>query len=171
MYSVETSKRWPQESRFLNSHTLVPDSTAVKESPCNARDLGSVPGLGRSPGEGKGYSLQYSGLENSRDSIVYGVAKSRTRLSDFHSLTHTSVSLSVVSDSLQPHGLQPTRLLYPWNFPGMNTRVGCHFLPQGIFLIQESNPGLLHCRQILYQLSYEGSPYFLLKFESYCLTG
>ena len=51
-------------------------------------DLGLIPGLGRSPGEGKGYLLQYSGLENSVDCIVHGVAKSRTRLSDFHSLTH-----------------------------------------------------------------------------------
>ena len=47
-------------------------------------DLGLIPGLGRSPGEGKGYPLQYSGLENSMDCIVHGVAKSRTRLSDFH---------------------------------------------------------------------------------------
>ena len=45
--------------------------------------LGSIPGLGRSPGKGKGYPLQYSGLENSMDWIVHGVAKSRTRLSDF----------------------------------------------------------------------------------------
>ena len=48
------------------------------------RDLGSIPGLGRSPGEGKGYPLQYSGLENSRDCIVHGIAKSWTWLSDFH---------------------------------------------------------------------------------------
>ena len=47
-------------------------------------DLGSIPGLGRAPGEGKGYPLQYSGLENSMDFIVHGVAKSQTRLSDFH---------------------------------------------------------------------------------------
>ena len=55
-----------------------------KESACNARGLGSIPGLGRSPREGKGYPLQYSGLENSMDCIVRGVTKSRTRLSDFH---------------------------------------------------------------------------------------
>ena len=47
-------------------------------------DLGSIPGLGRSPGEGKGYPLQYSGLKDSMDSIVHGVAKSRTQLSNFH---------------------------------------------------------------------------------------
>ena len=47
-------------------------------------DLGSVPGLGRSPGEGKGYPLQYSGLENSMYYIVHGITESRTQLSDFH---------------------------------------------------------------------------------------
>ena len=46
-------------------------------------DLGSIPGLGRSPGEGKGYPLQYSGLDNSMDCIVHGVTKSQTQLSDF----------------------------------------------------------------------------------------
>ena len=61
-----------------------PGGSAGKESACNAGDLGLIPGLGRSPGEGKGYPLQYSGLENSRDSIVHGVSKSRTRLSNFH---------------------------------------------------------------------------------------
>ena len=54
-----------------------------KESTCNAGDLGSIPRLGRSPGEGKGYPFQYSGLENSMDCIVHGVAKSQTRPSDF----------------------------------------------------------------------------------------
>ena len=68
-----------------------------------------------------------------------------------------SVSRSVVPDSLWPQGLQPTRLFCPWNFPGKNTGVGSHFFLWGIFPTQESNPGLLHCRQILYWLSYEGS--------------
>ena len=61
-----------------------PCGSAGKESACNAGDLGLIPGLGRSPGEGKGYTLQYSGLENSMDCIVHGVAKSRTQLSGFH---------------------------------------------------------------------------------------
>ena len=65
-----------------------PYGSAGKESACNARDLGSIPGLGRSPGEGKGYLLQYSGLENSMACIVHGVAKSRTQLSDFHFHVH-----------------------------------------------------------------------------------
>ena len=59
-----------------------PCDSAGKESACYVGDLGSIPGLGRSPGEGKGYALQYSGLENS--CIVHGVTKSRKQLSDFH---------------------------------------------------------------------------------------
>ena len=59
----------------------------------------------------------------------------------------------VVSDSLQPHGLQPTRLLCPWDFPGNSTGVDCHFPLQRIFPTQGLNPGLPHCRQTLYRLS------------------
>ena len=61
-----------------------PCGSAGKESTCNVGDLGSIPGLGRSPGEGKGYPLLYSSLENSMDCIVHGATKSRTQLSDFH---------------------------------------------------------------------------------------
>ena len=61
---------------------------------------------------------------------------------------------------LQPQGLQPTRFLCPWDFPGKNTGVVCHFLLQGIFPTQGSNQGLLHCRHIVYQLSYQGSCQF-----------
>ena len=61
-----------------------PPGSAGKESACNAGDLGLIPGLGRSPGEGKDYPLQYPSLENSMDRLVHWVPKSRTRLSDFH---------------------------------------------------------------------------------------
>ena len=62
-----------------------PISSAGKESlTCNVGDLGSIPGLGRSPREGNSYPLLYSGLENSIDCVVHGVAKSQTQLSDFH---------------------------------------------------------------------------------------
>ena len=70
-------------------HTGLSDSSGGKESACSTGDLGSIPGLGKSPGEGKGYPLQYSGLENSMDCIVCGVPKSRTGLSDFHFHIHT----------------------------------------------------------------------------------
>ena len=72
-------------SRMLSKEPAMlwvcnPHSSVGKESACNAGILGSIPGLGRSPGEGKGYPLQHSGLENC---IVHGVTKSQTRLSDF----------------------------------------------------------------------------------------
>ena len=56
----------------------------VKESACNAGDLDSIPGLETPAGEGKGYPLQYSGLENSLNYTVHGVSKSQTQMSDFH---------------------------------------------------------------------------------------
>ena len=61
-----------------------PCGSAGKESACNAGDLSSIPGLGRSPGEGKGYPLQYFGLQNSMNCIVHRVAKSQTQPSNFH---------------------------------------------------------------------------------------
>ena len=59
-----------------------PCVSAGKESAYNVGDLGLIPGLGRSPGKEKGYSLQYAGLENSMDCIVHGVTKSQTQLSN-----------------------------------------------------------------------------------------
>ena len=68
-----------------------------------------------------------------------------------------SVSCSIVSDSLRPHGLQPAWLLCPWNSLGKNTGVGSQSLLQGIFSSKGSNRGLLHCKQILYSLSHQGN--------------
>ena len=137
-------------------------------------------------GEGNGNPLLCSCLENPRDrgawwASVYGVAQSRTQLTRLSSSSSSSQPLklllwfdvyyfyayfqnspihvkwsessSVVSDCLWPHGLYS-----PWNSPGQNTGVGSHSLLQGIFPTQGSNPGLLHCRWILYQLSHQGSP-------------
>ena len=71
--------------------------SAGEESACNVGDLDSTPGLGRSPGEGNSYLLQYSGLENSVDSVVQGVTKSQTRLSNVHfqPSRNKTVSLSI----------------------------------------------------------------------------
>ena len=68
------------------------------------------------------------------------------------------VSCSIMFNSLRPHGLQPARLLYPWNSPGKNTGVGCHSFLQRIFPTQGSILGLLHCRLILYHLSEQERP-------------
>ena len=77
---------------------------------------------------------------------------------DFLSYESKSVSHSVRSNSLRPHGLQLTRLLCPWHFPVKNTGVGSHSLLQGIFLTQGSNPGPLHWKYILYHLRHKGIP-------------
>ena len=74
----------------LNSLRCFPYGSVGKESSCNVWVLGSIPGLERSPGEGKGYPLQYAGLENSLDCIVRRVTKSQTRRSNFH---FTSLSI------------------------------------------------------------------------------
>ena len=64
---------------------------------------------------------------------------------------------SVVLDSVRSHALLLFRLLCPWDFPGKNAGVDCHFLLQGIFPTHESNLGLPHCGQTLYRLSHQGS--------------
>ena len=70
--------RWRRDRLPTSVFLGFPCSSAGKESACNAGDLGSIPGLGRSPGEGNGYPLQYSGLENPMDCVVHGMAKSLT---------------------------------------------------------------------------------------------
>ena len=77
------------------------DSTG-KESACTAGDLGAIPGLGRSPGEGKGYPLQYSGLENSMDCIVREVAKSHTTAT--FAFTLCNIVRELASLDLEAHG-------------------------------------------------------------------
>ena len=80
-----------------------------------------------------------------------GLGESATKIT----ATATAKVTSVVSDSVRPQRQQPTRLLRPWDSPGQNTGVGSLSFLQEIFPTQESNQGLLHCRQILYQLSYQ----------------
>ena len=79
-------------------------------SACNAGDLGSIPELGISPGEGKGHPLQYSGLENSMDCIVHGVAKSQTGLSDFHCLQRVKMMTNVDSIFKSRDIILPTKV-------------------------------------------------------------
>ena len=76
---------FPQRVYLSSDHRVgFPCGSAGKESACEAGDLGSIPRLGRPPGEGNGYPLQCSGLENPTDCRVRGVTKSRTQLSNFH---------------------------------------------------------------------------------------
>ena len=75
--------RWRRDRLPTPVFLRFPGGSAGKESAWNAGGLGSIPGLGRSPGEGNGYPLQYSGQENSMDYTVHGVTKCQTQLSNF----------------------------------------------------------------------------------------
>ena len=86
--------RWKRDRLPTPMFLGFPGGLAGKESACKVGDLGSIPGWGRSTGEGIGYLLQCSGLENSIDCIVRGIAKSRTRLSNFHSALKTGPACS-----------------------------------------------------------------------------
>ena len=87
-----------------------PGGSAGKESTCNAGDLGLISGWGRSPREGKGYPLQYSGLENTMAWIVHGVTKSQTQLSDFHFHSfayYRSILICYPTSTPTPASVQP----------------------------------------------------------------
>ena len=83
--------KMPHKKKTTDQYWGLPYGLADKESACNAVHLGLIPELGRSAGEGKGYPLQYSGLENSMGYIFHRVAKSQTWVSDFH--FHRAISL------------------------------------------------------------------------------
>ena len=142
--------------------TRLPLGLSGEESTCGAGDTGSIPGSGRSPGGGNGSPLQHSCLENPMAgeawrTTVRMVTKSDTTewLSTWWPLKQGRARV-VLKWKWKCSSLSRARLFAtPWTgAPGKNAGVGCHFLLQGIFPTQGSNPGLPHCRQILYSLSY-----------------
>ena len=144
---------------FLFIYILVgfPDSSVGKESTCNAGDPGSIPGSGRSAGEGKGYPLQYSGLENSMDCIVHGVPKTE-RLSQPHWVFAVALRLSLVAASQGYSfwgcvGFSLRWLLLLWNTGSVVVahRLSCS-VAGGIFLDQRLNPCSLHWQVDSYPL-------------------
>ena len=111
-----------------------PGGSNGKASAYNAGDLGSIPGSKRSSGEGN------------------GISKVKRQPSEGEKIIANEVKVAQSCLTLKPH-----RLYSPWDSPGQNTGVDSLFLLQGIFLTQESNWGLLYCRRVLYQLSYQVS--------------
>ena len=87
---------------------------------------------------------------------------------NFQLTSASACAYAVMSDSLQPRGLKPTRVLCPWDFPEENTRAGCHSLLQGISLTQGSNPRLLHWHVDSLPRSHQGSPIYAV-LSSYTL--
>ena len=114
LYSVKSGVQLYSSVGLLG----FPCRLAGKQSVCNAGDLGSIPGLGRSPGEGKGYPLQYSGLENSMDSIDHGVAKHRTQLRDFHNVGILRFSASFIKNTILSY-LYPCQNLIDHKYKGL----------------------------------------------------
>ena len=106
-------------------------------------------------GEMKGHGIITEEIKNTSKGGNTGKYRGQYKcIFVFNSFCSICESRSFVSDSLHSHGLQPATMLCPWDSPGKNAGVGFHALLQGIFPIQESNLGLLHCRQIIYCLSY-----------------
>ena len=115
----------------------------VKNLPA-MQETSSIPELGSSPGKRIGYPLQ-----NSWVSLVAQMVKKVKKKE-----SEVAQSCPTLCD---PMDYKPTKLLHAWDFTSKNISVGCRFLLLGIFLTQESNLGLLHCRQTLYPLSHQGT--------------
>ena len=130
--------------------TLVSFELVVKNPPANAgdiREMGSIPQLGRSPEERNGNPLQYSCLEYRMESRAWWA------------IDHVPCLVALLCPILcNPKDCSLPGSSVIGDYPGENTRVGCHALLQGIFPTQGLNLGLLHCRQSLYCLSYQGNP-------------
>ena len=147
--------RWRRDRLPTPESLGFPCGSAGKDSACNVGDLSWIPGLGRFPREGKGYPLQDSGLENSTDCIVYGVAKSGTRLSDTFTFMYGDIYLYACmwTKSIQscltlcnPMDCSPRGSSVHGDSPGKNTGMGCHALLQGILPVQGWNLPLLFGR-------------------------
>ena len=152
---------WSNLAAAAAEYSYFPQWLSSKELSCiagDAEDVGLIPGSGKSPGGRNGNLLHYSCLESPMDRSYNSWAhkerdttelwnKENIHIFDFTRHCYVDLvnsgSLSVVSDSLQFHGLYSLALL------------------RGIFPTQGSNPGLPHCRRILYQLSHKGSPRIL----------
>ena len=136
--------------------TSYPGSSDGKESTCNSGDLGSIPGLGRSPAGGHGNALQYSCLENPHGQrSLAGCSPRGSKQLDVTGVQTCALPILCLT-LCDPMDCSPPGSSVHGDSLGKNTGVGCHALLQGILLTQELNPGLPHIRQILYHLSHQG---------------
>ena len=105
--SAITPNKWQKQDKFILWWAVfwASLSSVGKESTCNAGDPGSIPGLGRSPGEGKSYPFQYSGLENSKDCRVHGVTESGTRMNNFQHFGHLMQRVDSLEKTLMLGGI------------------------------------------------------------------
>ena len=106
---------------LVSEHRVLSPGLAGKESDSNARELGSISGLGGSPGEGKGYPLQYSSLENSMDCVIHWVTQSQTRLSD-HSGAGNARDVGLIPGLGRSSGEGKG---YPLQYSSLENSMGC----------------------------------------------
>ena len=132
-----------------------PGDSAGKESTCNVGDLGSVTGLGRCPREGKGYPLQYSGLENSMDCIVHGVAESWIWLSDFHFHFLHNVMVTPLKSRVFILKSLPLNLLSPLGNQALV--LGSHLCP-GVLGVRKMDQKHLECPSLYHTYLRNCSP-------------
>ena len=125
---------------------------------CYAGDPGSIPGSGRSPGRGNGYPLQHSCLENSLVTLLHSWRIELPRGVFWGKRECVCLVAQLCPTPCNPMDYSLPDSSVRGDSPGKNTGVGSPALLQGIFPTQGLNPGLLHCRWILYHLSHQGSP-------------
>ena len=126
----------------------LPWRPGFKNPPAKAGDADLIPVWDDPRGQGQP-GLHHNQSGRCSESLGCGQSKPVEQETQHRSLNKCKLVSSVVSDSLQPQGQKPTRLLCPWDSPGKSTGVGCHFLLLGILLTQRLNPGLPHSRQML----------------------
>ena len=125
---------------------------------CYAGDPGSISGSGRSPGRGNGYPLQHSCLENSLVTLLHSWRIELPRGVFWGKRECVCLVAQLCPTPCNPMDYSLPDSSVRGDSPGKNTGVGSPALLQGIFPTQGLNPGLLHCRWILYHLSHQGSP-------------
>ena len=135
-----------------------PGGSAGISSACNGGGLRSFPGLGRSPGEGNGYPLQHSCLENSLVTLLHSWRIELPRGVFWGKRECVCLVAQLCPTPCNPMDYSLPDSSVRGDSPGKNTGVGSPALLQGIFPTQGLNAGLLHCRWILYHLSHQGSP-------------
>ena len=124
-----------------------PGGSNGEESACHAEDLGSIPGLGRSSGEGKGYPLQNSGLKNAMDCIVCGVTKSWTQLNDFHFTLQPAKGGQWIGQCPYPpfpllaRDLEQAAQVFVSSFAHLEKGVTCYRLPRAATCLGWMSPG------------------------------
>ena len=165
LQSFQASGSFPISQLFASSDQSIGASTSASVLPTNIQGLFPLGLTGSISLQSKGLSKVFLQHHSSKASILLCSACFMVQLFHPYMATGKTMCVRVTQSCLTL--CDPMACSQPWDLPGKNTGVGCHFLLQGIFPMQESNPGLLHCRQILYQLTMREAHERVLNFLKY----